>query len=672
MDTKFIILAGPVLAILVPFASMVLSGRKEIRNLVTNLILVCSGIFSTVTGLTGLLSPSRTLILPLGLPWLPMHLRLDALGGFFMIVVGLMVVSVGIYSVGYLRNRERELNRTFLDLSMSLFIVGMQGILLADDAYTFMVFWEVMSVSSYFLVIFEHEKEANRKAGFLYLLMAHLGALFILSSFSILYAPGKSFEFEIMRSVQLEPIWASLAFVLAALGFGMKAGIVPLHVWLPEAHPVAPSNASALMSGVMIKVAIFGLLRVVWDLVGLDQAQAWWGGLLLMAGSSSALGGVLLALQQHNLKRLLAYHSVENIGIIFIGLGLAMVFAQFDNPQLAALGLVAALYHTINHALFKGLLFMGAGAILHATHQRNLEHLGGLIHRMPWTTILFLIGCLSISALPPFNGFVSEWLTFQAALMAPELTGSPLSALIPFSAAMLALAGALTATCFTKVFGIVFQGTPRTRSAADAHEVDGWMLTGMALPALLCILLGAFPVWVIPLIEKVPLLLLGTDMGSSTSNGGWLWLTPLSKERASYSPLIVLGTMLLAGVVAFMFYRRGRADRPAPIWSCGHPNLTSSMQYTAASFSQPLRQIFSTIYQPHEEVSRPDHRHPTDSGRVRYSVHVKDLAWVYIYHPIKHFIEWATRKMDWFQNHRIHGHLLLVFLTLIFLLGVLL
>jgi len=669
MSTTFIVLAGPAIALLVPFTSLALTRARGLRNLVTNLLLAGSGLITTATGLVGMLSPPHTLILPLGLPWLPMHLRLDALAGFFLVVIGLMTASVGIYSVGYLRAQAKEINLTLLDISMALFIIGMQGVVLADDAYTFMIFWEVMSVSSYFLVVFEHEKEANRKAGFLYLLMAHLGALLILSSFSILYAAGQSFEFETMRVVELTPLWASLAFLSAGLGFGMKAGLIPLHVWLPEAHPVAPSNASALMSGVMIKVAVFGFLRVIWDLVGLHQAQEWWGGLVLAAGSSSAVGGVLMALQQHNLKRLLAYSSVENIGIITIGLGLAMIFAHFGYPALAALGLVAALYHTLNHALFKGLLFMGAGAILHATHHRNLDHLGGLIRRMPFTAILFLIGCISISGLPPFNGFVSEWLTFQAGLMAPKLAGSPLSALIPFSAAMLALAGALTATCFIKVFGVVFQGTPRTRAAAEAQEVDSWMLSGMAVPAVLCILLGVFPVWVIPFIDKISLLLLPSNLGLSAANGSWLWLTPMSPERASYAPLIVMGTTIFAGWVAYLFYRRGRPVRRAVIWSCGHPDLNPRMQYTAVSFSQPLRQIFTLVYQPQEVVARLNHGHASLIKRVRYSVHTQDLAWKYIYLPIKHSIEWMTRRMDWFQALRIHGHLSLIFLTLLILLG---
>ncbi|PIQ98224.1 MAG: hydrogenase 4 subunit B, partial [Nitrospinae bacterium CG11_big_fil_rev_8_21_14_0_20_56_8] len=363
MTGRLLLLMAPALALSVSLASPLFARTRNIQRHAIGLLLALSGIVSVAAGLDGLLTPPTDVILPLGLPMLPMHLRLDALGGFFLLVIGLLVAPVGIYSVGYLRNLTRESDLTPLGIFLSLFIVGMQGVVLADDAYTFMIFWELMSVASYFLVTHEHGEEANRRAGFLYLLMAHFGGLMILGTFSILYAAGHSFEFDAMRAAELTPLWASLAFLSAGFGFGMKAGLVPLHVWLPEAHPVAPSNASALMSGVMIKVAIFGFLRVIWDLVGVDHAVWWWGGLVLAAGSSSAVGGVLLALQQHDLKRLLAYHSVENIGIIAIGLGLAMIFARFGYPALAALGLVASLYHTLNHALFKGLLFMGAGAV---------------------------------------------------------------------------------------------------------------------------------------------------------------------------------------------------------------------------------------------------------------------------------------------------------------------
>jgi hydrogenase-4 component B len=672
MSGMFWALAAPSLALAACIGGIPLLGSCDTRRRVVCVLLTLAGLSAVIAGLTGLFAPPSTTTLPVGLPWLPMHVRLDALAGFFLLVIGLLVSTVSLYSIGYMRQMASRHNIATLYIFMPLFITGMLGVVIADDAYSFMIFWELMSVASYFLVTFDHEQDANRKAGFLYLLMAHLGGLLILGSFAVLYKSGGSFEFDVMHSASLTPAWASLSFILALSGFGMKAGLIPLHAWLPEAHPVAPSNASALMSGIMIKVAIFGFLRVVWDLVGLEHSAWWWGGLVLIAGSSSAVGGVLLALQQHDLKRLLAYHSVENIGIIAIGLGLGMIFYFYDYPTLAALGLVAALYHTINHALFKGLLFMGAGAVLQSTHSRNMEQLGGLIRRMPRTAALFLIGCISISALPPFNGFVSEWLTFQAALMAPQLKGTILAALIPFSAAMLALAGALAAACFVKVFGIVFQGTPRSQGAAEAHEVDGWMQLGMAIPAVLCLLLGVLPVWMIPLIDAVPHTLVHASLGESVASGGWLWLTPIAEERASYSPIIVLLALLLAGGVFLFLQFHGAAKRRTAPWSCGHPDLNARMQYTATSFSQPLRRIFANLYQPQDKLLRSDHVNVPLLKKIRYQVHVQDLTWRYLYIPIRQITEWLTRRVDWLHERPIHGYLSFTFITLLVLLGMLL
>jgi len=655
-------------------AGILFAGKNNTARFIVFGLLAVSAVLSMISGMIGLLTHTPAMLsLPVGLPWLPMHMRLDALGAFFLLTIGALLLPVSIYSIGYVSKYTGRKGFASLGIFMGLFVAGMQGIVLADDAFTFMLFWELMSVSSYFFVTFEHEHEENRKAGYVYLIMAHVSGLLILGSFATLYASAGSFEFSTMRDAAISPFWASVAFLLAAFGFGMKAGVAPMHVWLPEAHPVAPSNASSLMSGIMIKVAIFGFIRVVWDLLGVDGFQWWWGTLILLAGSSSAVTGVLLALQQHDLKRLLAYHSVENIGIILIGLGLGMIFAYYDHPVLAALGLIASLYHVINHALFKGLLFMGAGAVLHATGTRNMEEMGGLIHRMPVTAVVFLVACVSISALPPFNGFVSEWLTFQAALLAPQLEGSLIPMLIPFSAAMLALAGALAATCFVKVYGIVFLGQPRSPSAADAHEIDGWMKFGMAIPAVLCLLLGILPTVFIPLMDAVPQLLIHASLTSSVHAHGWLWLTPISEERASYSaPIALSGMLVLGGLIYWLLHPKGQAVRRVPFWSCGNPHVNTRMQYTATSFAQPLRRIFSGIYQPIEriEIDRPDHKLLTRS--IRYEVHAQDMSWRFIYNPL---LALSERMSAWVakQHQRdVHAYLAYIFVTVLILLGFLL
>jgi len=332
---------------------------QNIQRTLLCALLALAGLFACVAGFSGLIGDSgnsASLLLPIGLPWLPMHLRLDVLGSFFLLVIGALVLPVAVYSQGYLKHDQ---HLTSLAIFLPLFVLGMMGVVLADDAFSFMIFWELMSVSSYFLVTHEHQHRENRKAGFIYLLMAHMAGLLIMGSFATLYVSAGSFEFSVMREAAISPLWASVAFLLAGFGFGTKAGVVPMHGWLPDAHPVAPSNVSALMSGIMLKVAIFGFIRITWDLIGAGDFQWWWGILILVAGSSSAILGILMALQQRDLKRLLAYSSIENVGIILIALGLSMLFAESGHSIVAALGMIAALYHTINHALFKGLLFMG-------------------------------------------------------------------------------------------------------------------------------------------------------------------------------------------------------------------------------------------------------------------------------------------------------------------------
>ncbi|MDX8411109.1 MAG: hydrogenase 4 subunit B [Mariprofundaceae bacterium] len=665
-------LAAMATALAAAVLSPLLSRRTDLQRMLICLLLATSGAVAIVAGSYALVTQEiSTMEMPLGLPWLPMHLSMDALSAFFLLTIGALLLPVGIYSVGYLKELSgRHGGLAQLGIFLPLFVLAMIGVVIAADAFSFMLFWELMSISSYFLVTFEHQRHENRKAGFIYLLMAHLAGLLILGSFATLYAAAGSFEFSAMREAVISPFWASVTFLLAAIGFGTKAGVMPMHGWLPDAHPVAPSNVSALMSGIMLKVAIFGFIRVTWGLMGPGDFQWWWGALVLAAGSSSAVTGVLLALQQHDLKRLLAYHSIENIGIILIGLGLSMLLAHFNHPVLAALGLIAALYHTINHALFKGLLFMGAGAILHSTGTRDMESMGGLIHRMPWTAALFLIACISISALPPFNGFVSEWLTFQTALMAPQLGGALLTAVVPFSAAMLALAGALAAACFVKVFGVVFLGHARTDTATDAHEVDGWMKLGMAIPALLCLLLGLLPVLFIPMLDGVPQLLLHASLAESVHAHGWLWLTPVDAAHASYSaPAALAGMLVLGGLAFWRLHPEGERIRRGSMWSCGNPYTHARMQYNATSFSQPLRQIFSGIYRHEEHVHAERRRHKLLTDKVKYVVHVGDLAVKHLYQPIGRLTLKLAKRMQREHQRSIHAYLAYTFSTILLLLA---
>lgn len=623
-----------------------------------------AGLAALVAGLLVLSEGSTvTAELPLGLPWLHWRIRLDALSGFFLCVIGVVSVAVGLYGRAYVRGFETGRDSLVaLGGFSGLFLTGMLVVVMADDAFLFMVAWELMSLSSYFLVAFHHDNAANRRAAFLYLLMAHIGGLAILLSFSVLASFGDGFAFDNMRATELSFGWASIAFALAFFGFGMKAGLVPVHAWLPEAHPVAPSHISALMSGVMLKVAVYGFIRVVFDLV--DQSHWQWGVVVLTIGSISALMGVLYALMQHDLKRLLAYHSVENLGIIFIGLGLAQVFLANGYTVLGALAFIAALYHTVNHALFKSLLFLGAGAILHSASEQNLERMGGLLRRMPWTGFFFLIGCISISALPPFNGFVSEWLTFQAALQAWHLGSGVLRSLVPIAAAMLALTGALAAACFVKVYGVAFLGQARSRSVRRARPVPLSMRLGQGLLAALCLLLGVLPTMFIDLINVVPQQLLGQGLTQATAKG-WLWLTPVSSATASYgAPMVAIVLCIALGLGLWLLGRGIRRVRRCDPWDCGFAVPTYNMQYTATAFTQPIRRVFGLLFHIDEDVERQE------DGSLRHRLHVSDRAWGIFYQPVARVVEMAARRVVQLQSGNVRIYLGWSFITLLILLWI--
>jgi formate hydrogenlyase subunit 3/multisubunit Na+/H+ antiporter MnhD subunit len=637
-------------------------------------LLGLGGLAATAAALSALLgAPSFAIELPLGLPWLRWHLRFDPLAGFFLGIIGLVTFAVSLYGPRYVREYDRQpYSRAVLGIATGLFVAGMQLVVLADDTFVFMISWELMSVASYLLVAYEHAESANRRAAFLYLLMAQIGAVLVLLSFGVLAAFAGEFTFAALRAVSLTPFWASLAFVLALLGFGIKAGLVPLHVWLPEAHPVAPSYISALMSGVMLKVAIYGFVRFLFDLLG--ELHWGWGVVLLSIGSVSALYGVLYALMQHDLKRLLAYHSVENIGIIYIGLGLSVIFFGSGLPALGVLALIAALYHTLNHALFKSLLFLGAGVVVQRGHERNLEHMGGLISRMPWTALFFLVGCISISGLPPFNGFASEWLTFQAALQAASLESGVLRAVIPVTAAMLALTGALAAACFVKVYGVSFLGQARTRRVRHAREAPWGMLWSQALLAVLCFAFGVLPTTTVAGLSRVTEALTGVALASAAERG-WLWLTPIAPEVASYSaPLVSLGVglALAAWALIYLLLRRRRRTEPVArrdAWECGFGPLGSRMQYTSTAFAMPIREIFRPLFKVHEESVRAmDPKLPTHPLELRYAFHADDLSSELFYRPVERQALTASRLAARIQTGHLRHYLAYSFFTLLVLL----
>jgi len=638
-------------------------------------LLGLSGLASIYAGLQTLMgAPALTAEWPMGLPWMHWHLRLDSLSGFFLALIGTGTLAVSLYGPGYIREyRHSTYSLGVLGLATGLFVTGMQLVVLADDAFAFMVAWELMSLSSYFLVAFQHQNAANRRAAFIYLAMAQIGGLCVLLAFGVMAGFGGDFTFDAMRAAQLDTDWATITFALGLIGFGMKAGLVPIHIWLPDAHPVAPSHVSALMSGVMLKVAVYGFIRLVFDLIG--NLNWGWGVALLIIASITALFGVLYALVQHDLKRLLAYHSIENIGIIFIGLALSIIFYGTGHPLLGALGLVAALYHTLNHMLFKSLLFLGAGSVLQGSREHDMERMGGLLARMPWTGLFFLIGCISISALPPFNGFVSEWLTFQTALQAASLNSGVLRALIPIAAAVLALTGALAATCFVKVYGVAFLGQPRSRRVRRAREATPGMVMAQGLLAGLCLLFGVLPTLTVAALDNISISLTASGLPSASANG-WMWLTPISAQTASYgAPFVLLGILFALGgwlLVNRVLRPQGHAGMArGDTWDCGFGPPDARMQYTASAFAQPIRRIFAPVWRLHETIERtPMSGLPLEPARIRHQLHAEDITWGWFYDPIVRFLHASVRRVGRIQTGHLRHYLAYSFITLILLLWV--
>ncbi len=618
------------------------------------------GLAMFAVALAALFDSVQTAVLPVGLPELPFHLRLDTLSAYFLLVIGAATAGVSTFAAGYFRRGEGT-PPGLLCLEYHVFLASMAMVVLADDAYAFMVMWETMALSSFFLVTANHRIPEIRRAGYVYLLVAHVGAIGILMCFGVLQANTGDYTFANMRAQQLSPAWASVAFLLAVFGFGAKAGILPLHVWLPEAHPAAPSPVSALMSGVMLKTAVYGVLRVSFDL--LSTQLWWWGALLLALGLATALYGVVFAAIQVDMKRLLAYSSIENIGLLFAAIGLALVFSAYGMQMLAALALTACLYHVASHALFKSLLFLGTGSVLHATGERNLGKLGGLIRFTPWVAWVTLVGVLASAGLPPFGGFVSEWLLLQSFLFTPGLPHPVLNMLIPVVAALIALVAALAGYTMVKFFGVIFLGQPREERLAQAHDAGRWERAGMLWLVAGCVALGLLPNQFIQLIDPVTRALVHAGLGETVAASGWL-LAPAGVERAGYGPVIFLFGIAASFAVAWLLVRRlyhGRVRR-APPWACGFPWSSARMQDTAEGFGQPIRQIFEPFFRMQRELPTPFDERP------RYRVTAEDHLWHWLYLPIAAATARLARLVGLLQQGRIAVYLMYSFVTLIVML----
>jgi hydrogenase-4 component B len=597
-------------------------------------------------------------------------LRLDRLGAFFLLVAEVVALPAALFGGAYTRVYEDRGAPRALGALLNGFLLTLSLVPFADNVVTFLLLWEGMSVASYFLVLTESDQRETRQAGLWYLAMAHGGLGLLMAAFLLLATGAPSTGFEDLRAAAagMPPVSRHAVFVLALLGFGSKAGLVPLHVWLPLAHPAAPSHVSALLSGAMIKMGVYGLLRVVLDLLG--GGPPWWGAAILTIGAVSALLGVLYALMEHDLKRLLAYHSVENIGIICLGIGAGLLFHSYGLPSLAAMGLVAGLYHTLNHACFKGLLFLGAGAVRHAARTGNMEALGGLIRTMPRTAGCFLVGAAAISGLPPLNGFVSEWLVFQALLGGPELPRPELGLTMAVAAGLLALTSGLAAACFVKAFGITFLALPRSAAAAAAQEVPATMQAAMGVLALACVALGVLPNLVIPGLNAVIANLGGRPAGLVSA------MPRLTLEIPGtvgvMVPAALAGGLVLVPVALAVAFRLGAADRRRRVgdtWGCGRVGQTPRMEYTATAFAEPLRRVFAELYRPTEDLSidfHPESRYFVQSIAYRSEVH----PWVerLVYAPAVSFLRRTAFRVRWVQAGSVHLYLLYMILALVGLL----
>jgi hydrogenase-4 component B len=609
--------------------------------------------------------------LPSGMAFMHYGVRLDPLSAYFNLSLSLLAFCVAIYSVGYQKHGvPQRVPGLFCGL-LNLMLMSLTLVFTASNVIFFLIAWEMVVVTSYFLVIADHESTEVRRGGLLYILMSRGGTGLLFIGFLLLSSFAGSMEFQAMHGIgaKLSPTLGAAAFLLLFFGFGVKAGIIPLHIWLPAAHPVAPSNVSALMSGIVIKTGIYGMARVFFDFYG--DLPVWAGMLVLVAGVVSALLGVLYALMEHDLKRLLAYHSIENIGIILIGFGSALLFRSFGHPQLAALALIAGLFHTLNHGVFKSLLFLGAGSVVQSAGTRNMEEMGGLIRRMPRTAFYFLIGAIAISGLPPLNGFVSEWLTYQGLLMGFGATPTITRIAFPIAGAMLALTAALAATCFVKAFGITFLALPRSESAERATEAPPSMTAGMAALALVCIVLGLGATWFIPFFGSITQNAFGVQVTQQLVSGNGFLLTPGTVHSGSVSPLVLaLALVALSLVPVALWFALGRRSPrvTGPTWDCGLPGLTAANEYTATAFSKPLRMIFAALFRPRREIQAEFDVSPYFPKVIHFESEIQPTFETHFYEPLWAGIQSIAARMRKIQMGSIHAYLAYIFVTLILLL----
>jgi len=575
------------------------------------------------------------------IPNLFFSFAVDKLAAYFILIISFIGLLVSVYALGYIKHFYKKYNIGTLGFFYSIFLAGTLLVVSAHNIFFFLIAWEVMTLASYFLVIFESKEQNNIKAGTLYFIMTHVGTAFIMLAFLLLYQATGSLDFGTIKEHigNASLLTKNLIFIFALIGFGTKAGIIPFHIWLPSAHPAAPTHVSAFMSGVMIKTGIYMFIRIFVEV--LAGSELWWGVIILVLGIFSSVLGVLYALTEHDMKRLLAYHSIENIGIILLGLGSALIFLALNLNTLATLSLVAALFHTLNHATFKALLFMGAGSIITQTHTRNIEEYGGLMKFMPQTAFYFLIGSLAISAMPPFNGFFSEWLTYQSLFSGIQITNIFTKGLFVLAAGALALTGGLAAACFVKAFGITFLARPRSKEVLHAKESSFSLRFGMGILALTTLILGIFSGTVSKIIFGVVNSLNGFQQGSQIFFADGKTVKLQNSFAVVSTPIIfvvlVVVLLLVYGIVGM--FTRNRKVKIGCTWDCG-TKLESRMEITATGFSRSIITIFKGVLKPSKQLE-VEYR----DANIRYfeksstvKLEIADVYTMYIYQPIQNLV----------------------------------
>lgn len=582
------------------FISLLFKQQEKMAIYVAGITAIIGGILGLFSAIPVLMSGETLTYFAQGpFPFAHFVVRLDGLAAFMVMVISLLVTVSALYSLNYVQEYIGR-GAWSMGFFLNLFIASMVALVVMDNAFYFIILFEMMSLASWFLVIADQDEKSIR-AGLLYFFIAHAGSVLIMIAFFLMWRESGSLDFDSFRQLTLSPAMASVVFLLGFFGFGAKAGMLPLHSWLPQAHPAAPSHASALMSGVMVKIGIFGIIKVGIDLLG--ATQGWWGIVVLAFGAVSSVLGVMYALAEHDIKRLLAWHTVENIGIILMGVGVGMVGMANDMPVLATIGLLGAIYHLLNHAVFKGLLFLGAGAVIYRVHTRDMDKMGGLAKLMPLTATAFLIGCMAISALPPLNGFVSEWYTYQS-LFSMSHDGTFIMRISgPIAIVMLAITGALAAMCFVKVYGVSFCGGPRSEQATHAREVPWTMTTAMLILAAVCVLLGVGASVIAPVLAKVAMsLTAATDV--TVAQGAML--VPDSASQAMISPVMTFVLLLGLPVIPLVIYlvfkgKQMDARRKGDAWACGYV-WEQDMSVSAGGFTQPLRSMFAPLYRMRKQL----------------------------------------------------------------------